>query len=661
MEPLVSVRVTDRTGRPLREVASALGGRARWLSLQEMPPHLVDAFVAVEDRRFWSHPGVDARAIARASLDRLGSGRPRSGASTLTMQLVRLIWPRERDLTAKLSEAVWALRLERSATKEQILEQYLNRAPFGNRLFGVEAAARAYFGRSARDVGLAEAALLAGLPNAPSALDPRRFPERAAARQRQVVARMRKLGKLTSDQAAAASQAVRLVDSPASFRAPHAVDAALAQLRAARVFASSVELTIDANLQSAVEGIVARRSESLRSLGASSAAVVVIDNRDREILALVGSLDYFGRTVGQVNGAYARRQPGSALKPFAYALALDRGLNLSTLLPDVPSAFPEGPRVFRPRNFDGAFRGPVRLRVALASSLNVPAVHLAKYVGVRPLLEKLWELGVAPSDGDAQRYGLGLVLGVAETTLVDLTGAYSSLARGGEWAAPRLLRKLERARGESLPLPPSALRRAFSPEASFLVLDAMADEAARTPTFGAYARLGLPFPLAVKTGTSDKARDLWAVGVTPELTVGVWVGSAEGRSLGEVVAAQHAQPLLVDVVSELYRSAPPAPWPTPEGLVKEELCADSGGRATDACPHRVFEWRAPARAQEALCKVHKRLEIDARTGLLATAACPKASVRLQTFEEWPAELAGWAVAQGRPVPPARSSPLCVAR
>lgn len=655
----VSVRVTDRAGETLREPTGQAGGRAIWLGIGNVPQHLKNALVAAEDHRFWSHSGVDAWAAARAALDSLQSGRITSGASTLTMQVVRLVWPRQRSWIAKLSETIWAIRLERTLTKNEILEQYLNRAPYGNRLFGVEAAAQAYLGHSARELTVAEAAWLAGLPNAPTALNPWRHPDRATARQRYVVERMRRLGLLTNDEAVLASQPVRLVAPVAPrFLAPHAVDAALREVGAIGHHASFVELSIDLGVQRAVEDALRRSAGSLSGGGASGTAVVVLDNESAEILALVGSPDYFAAQGGKVNGATARRQPGSALKPFAYALALDRGLNLSTLLPDLPVSFPEGAHTFAPRNFDGRFRGPVRVRAALAASLNVPAVHVAKYLGTERLLASLRSMQLAPAEGTPERFGLGLVLGVGETRLVDLGAAYASLARGGAWRAPRLVRRVAGPQDEPLELGPPPSHRAFSAEAAFLVADALMDEAERALVFGTHASLGLPFPVALKTGTSGQARDLWAFGVTADRTVGVWVGNPDGRGLGDVVAAQVAQPILGQVLAALYRDSAPPEWTTPNGVARVAICSVSGGRATEACPRQRDEWRAAAHPEEQSCQVHRRIKVDARNGLLATSACPASHVEWRSFEVWPVELSGWARGEGRPAPPVEPSRLC---
>ncbi|MFO0585874.1 MAG: transglycosylase domain-containing protein [Anaeromyxobacter sp.] len=431
--PVAAVRFTDRDGRLLREVASRADGRSVPLPPDApIPPPVRAAFLAAEDGRFDRHPGVDPLAAARALGQLVRRGRIVSGASTITMQLARSIVPHERSLAGKLREALWALRLEAHLSKEVILRAYLDRVPLGRGLYGVEAASAAYFDRPAAALSAGQAALLAGLARGPAAGDPWRRPAVARARALGVLARMVTRGALAPEAARLAGEApLDLVPAATAFRAPHLVDALAGRLPELGLDgATEIETTLDPALQADVEAIVAGEVAGDPRLG--NAAALVVDNRTGEVLAYVGSTDWLDEErLGQNDGVRARRQPGSALKPFAYGLALARGLTPATLLADVDLrlATPTGDWV--PHNYDRREHGPVRLRAALQNSYNVAAVRLADRLGPAAVLETLRAAGFSSLDASADRYGAGVVLGNGDVTLRELARAYRGLARGG--------------------------------------------------------------------------------------------------------------------------------------------------------------------------------------------------------------------------------------
>ncbi len=434
-----------------------------------------------------------------------------------------------------------ALRLERSWDKQRILRAYLARIDYGNRCVGLAAASRHYFGKPPGQLDWAEAAYLAGLPQAPSRLNPRVRPERAKRRQEWILRRCVDLGWRTPDAARRdLAERIRLRPPGGEFEAPHFVDLLRSMDPAAL---GRVETTLDLRIQRTCEQAVRRHLEGLRDQSVQDAAVVVLDTRDASVLAWVGSPDWSRPDGGQVNGPLARRSPGSALKPFAYGLAFERGWTASSVIPDVPTEVVTPTGLFRPENYDRRFRGPVTLREALAGSLNVPAVRLLDRLGGPEVLkERLEGMGLKTLDRPASDYGLGLVLGDAEVRLVDLTSAYATLGRLGIHK-PWRVRPLESSPG--IPV--------ADPGACWLVGDVLRDPLARAAQFGLETPLRMPVPVAVKTGTSTGYRDNWAFGVTPEYTVGVWVGNFDGTPMRNISGVDGAGPILADVVADLDR------------------------------------------------------------------------------------------------------------
>ncbi len=536
------VEWVDRHGVTLRRIpASDRSGFTAGVAEADIPESVIRTTLAAEDARFFDHPGADLPAIFRAAWQWLRNGRVISGGSTLTQQLVKLGHPRPRTMSTKVLEAVLALRLERAWDKQRILRAYLARIDYGNRCVGLAAASRHYFGKPPGQLDWAEAAYLAGLPQAPSRLNPRVRPERAKRRQEWILRRCVDLGWRSPDAARRdVAERIRLHPAGGEFEAPHFVDL----LRSMYPVASGrLETTLDLRIQHVCEQAVRRHLEGLRDRSVRDAAVVVLDTRDASVLAWVGSPDWSRPDGGQVNGPLARRSPGSALKPFAYGLAFERGWTAASVIPDVPTEVVTPTGLFRPENYDRRFRGPVTLREALAGSLNVPAVRLLERLGGPQVLkERLEGMGLQTLDRPASDYGLGLVLGDAEVRLVDLTAAYATLGRLGIHK-PWRIRPSESSSG--IPV--------ADPGACWLVGDVLRDPLARAAQFGLETPLRMPVPVAVKTGTSTGYRDNWAFGVTPEYTVGVWVGNFDGTRMRDISGVDGAGPILADVVADLDR------------------------------------------------------------------------------------------------------------
>ena len=546
----------DRHGAVLHE--RRVDPRARrlaWTPLAEIAPALRESVVASEDRRFRAHGGIDWIAIGGALRDAAG-GRPRRGASTLTMQLAALLDPALRSaptlrgVAAKWRQMRAARALERRLAKDEILEAYLNLASFRGELEGVSAASRGLFDRAPDALGPAESAILAALlpaPNAPAARRPRRacgIAERAGAEASCVAIRAR------AETALAAPPVLR----PAAALAPHL---AARLLPGAAGVGERVRTTLDARLQARVAEILRRQVEEIRARNARDAAALVADNQTGEILAWVGGI---GRAASapHVDAVRAPRQAGSSLKPFLYAAALDRRLvTAATRLDDAPLDVVTALGSYRPENYDRSFRGLVPVREALASSLNVPAVRLLQLAGVETLWSTLRALGVGALR-DADFYGLILALGSADVSLLELVGAYRALADGGRFAPLHVLA------GEAAP----SASRVFSAEAAWLVADVLADRASRAPTFGLENPLATRVWSAAKTGTSKDLRDNWCLGFTRRYTVGVWVGNLSGAPMWDVSGVEGAAPAWLAIVNELHADVPSDPPPSPPGVVR---------------------------------------------------------------------------------------------
>ena len=560
--------------------------------LDAVAPRMLQATISAEDRRFMAHVGVDPLAVARA-ISTLGT-EP-SGASTITQQLARRLYLRDdaRPLLArKADEARIALQLEARYSKAEILSLYLNDVYYGRGAYGVEAAARVFFGTSARNLDLAQAAYLAGLPQRPSELD-----EAAAlARQAYVLSRMADDGWITA--AEARSALARRIDLLPNVQSPIAhqfVAYALAELARLRPDLAHrdglvIETTLDAGLQNESERLAHLRLGSLAHRHVTNAALVAIEPGTGRILAMVGGATDGGAAQGgEINMAITRRQPGSALKPFLYAAAFERGFTPASALLDVPTSFETPDSTYAPLNFDRSFRGVVPLRTALASSLNVPAVRTLDAIGLDAMLEMLGRFGLSTLD-QAETYGLGLTLGGGEVTLLELTNAYATLGAGGERAQPYAIERVRDASGRVLfQHGPSTTRRVLAPQHAYLLADILSDPDARIPGFGGVTPFDLPFPAAVKSGTSTGFRDTWTLGFTPDMAIGVWAGNADSSPMQDVAGVDGAGPIWHDAMTAAALARPQREFARPDGIVTRTVCAPTGLLPGPFCPSPVRE------------------------------------------------------------------------
>ena len=604
-DQVISLRLLDRNGDLLREVLSGEEGRCTWIFLDEMSPNLLKATVAAEDRSFFVHPGINVFSILRALKQNMTEKRIVSGASTITQQLVRNLFHYRRTLVNKTLEAWQALRLEKKLTKEEILVQYINRISYGNQAFGIEAAAQLYFDKSARDLSLAESAFLAGLPRAPSLLNPFKTVRQAKIRQQDILLQMLDRRDISRPEySRALAQPLPLTSAGDKFRAPHFCDYILGSLTAGeKSRLKSIRTTLDGSIQNKVEILARNHIKSLALKNITNAAVVVMDNRTDSVLAMLGSVDFFDASIGgQVNGAVALRQPGSALKPFTYGLALEQGKTAASLIDDRPINFNTPTGSYRPMNYDRTFHGPTRIRTALACSYNVPAVSLLETIGPDLLYRRLKESGFESLTKPPSFYGIGLTLGNAEVTLMELVQAYAALARGGVTRRSRIVNDF--VPDGSISRPDSPAKRIFSREVAYILTDILSDSDARIPAFGYFSPLNLPFPCAAKTGTTKDYRDNWTIGWTKKYTVGVWVGNFNGEPMHNVSGISGCGPLFKDIMLFLEEGAPSGDFPVPDSLVKKTICPESGKLVSENCPGSMEEIFIPETIPDEICQLH---------------------------------------------------------
>lgn len=614
-------RFYDRRGELLHVIIS----EDHYFRLASERSELPDLFVATlllqEDRHFYQHPGVNPFAILRALKSNMMNGRVVSGASTITMQLARMLDRQPRTLSSKVVELFRSLQLERRFSKDEILTYYLSIAPYGGNLEGLNAATYAYFGKSAARLSPAEMALLVVLPKSPNRTRPDRFPLYAKQKRDELLHLMQREGLIDEDTLR------RAIDEPVParrLRFPQQIPHLAWQLAQAHPEQNDFYTSIDRNIQRRSQRIVGQYIDGLRDQGINNASVVVMDTKSREVRALIGSVDYFDQQAeGANNGATALRSPGSTLKPFLYGLAMDAGLIAEkTLLPDIPFSIAG----YSPQNYSQSFRGQVSVREALIDSLNVVAVRLSLELGPSKLYDLLIKGGISSLDKPATYYGLPLVLGGVEVSLLELTTLYAAMANYGEYLPYQLSTDYERS---------IAPVRLLSEEASWLVADLMTD--VERPDFPSVWQYSASRPtVAWKTGTSYGHQDAWSVGYHPEYTVGVWVGNFNGAPASQLSGSSAAAPLFFDVMQAVVKQ--PTSWfPKPLGIHERSVCDLCGLPGNQFCENTTREQFIPAvkgPATESTCQVRQLVVYNGKERLV---------------DVWPSELAAFYYRHGLPV------------
>jgi penicillin-binding protein 1C len=562
--PPGSTEFLDRNGNSLRMLLVDDRRYAKPTTLDAFSAKIIHATLSAEDRRFMDHSGIDWLACLRAAFQTVRDGKPRSGASTITQQLVKLSDPGPRSLRRKLSEMWLARRVEREWSKDRILMDYLNRLDYGNLQHGAATASHFYFDKPPAELSTAEASFLAALPRAPSRLNPHGNRSAADDRKLWILGRMKTNGMIdAATYERAVNEPLRIVPPGHTWQAPHFVDLLLQRRNILPPSGGPVRTTLDLPLNRVVE---ARLNEQLKLIArhhATSAAAVVIHNATGDVIAMAAASDErFEAGSGQMNGAWITRSPGSALKPFTYLLALERGANPCTVVADVPTDFPTPTGLYRPNNYNHRYHGPVSLRHALGNSLNVAAIRALELGGgPEALHRRLVELGMTTLDHTPEYYGRGLTIGNGEARLLELTHAYSTLARLGEHRPYRLL--------ANPTLPPST--RLCDPRACWLIADMLADNHARSAAFGLNSYLAFDFPVACKTGTSSNYRDNWVIGFTPEYSVGVWVGNMDGSPMRGITGVTGAAPVMHEIFKHLHDTRGTSWFERPKGITTHRI------------------------------------------------------------------------------------------
>ncbi len=600
-----SSKILDRNGKTLYDLSYS-GEKRTPVKLTDMPLYLRQATISVEDKNFYSHPGFDVRGYMRAIFNIITKGKLQGG-STLTQQLVKIVLlTPERTIVRKIREFVLTIQIESRYSKDEILQMYLNEAPYGGPAWGVEAASEMYFNKPVKDLNLVESAFLAGLVQRPSYYSPFTGEDKGyIQRTKTVLRRMQEDGYINETQEKDASSDIEsyvFASRAASFKAPHFVQyvqKSLAERYGETVLEQgglTITTTLDLDLQEKAEKIVSEEVKKATKLDISNGSAVAVNPQTGEILAMVGSKDFNDKNYdGQYNVATALRQPGSAIKPITYAQALRDGFTASSLIMDVPTVFKvgQGQPDYTPVNYDGKFRGPVQLRFALGNSLNIPAVKLVAKLGIKNVLSLAYDLGLnslPPTKETLSRVGLSVTLGGGEVKLLELTEAYSAFTNDGFRVDPTAVLKVVDNNGKVLESKkPEKAKRILSSEDSYIIYDILSDNNARLETFGPNSLLNIPNrKVAVKTGTTNDKRDNWAIGGDQNVMIGTWVGNNNNSPMkGVASGVSGASPIWRRIVLEALKDKSTDPITRPDGVVEIDVDKVSGFKAHDGLPSRT--------------------------------------------------------------------------
>lgn len=698
-EKFETTKIYDRTGEVLlMEIIDPRHGDRTMLPLEQIPEDFRNATIALEDKTFYTNIGIDPQGIARAFLLNL-QGQGVQGGSSITVQLVKniLIPEEERYVISyarKIKEAILAMEISRLYSKDQILEWYLNTNYYGNWAIGVEAASQVYFGKHAQDLTLAECAMLAPIVQYP-AMNPIDNPDEAKKRQGIALERLRAEGYITRTEAEAAFAEPLQIHSSMLKRydlvAPHFAVYVRKQLEdrypAEVLYQGGLKVytTVDLEIQRIAEEEARAHVAKLQEEGedARNAAAVVMRARTGEILAMVGSIDYWNEEIdGNVNVTVAPRQPGSSFKPFSYVTAFHQGHTAADMVMDVHSCFDDYPNPpYCPENYDREYLGPRSFRSALAQSRNIPAVKVLDLVGVGNVIRTAHAMGINTLNQDLDYYGLSLTLGGGEVWLLDMVYAYSIFANGGSMMGqptklartgyrqldPVSILRVEDSRGEVLeeykqPEVRSVVLadgRELSPQEAYLLTHVLSDNNARAAVFGSNSPLRLSRPAAAKTGTTTDYKDVWTVGYTPQIVTGVWVGNNDNTPMEGVSSSRGAAPVWHNVMERIYNEGHAQRilgevidnFPRPPGLTTVAVCAVSGLLPNQHCPNQVNALFIEGTEPTEYCNVHHIERVNRQTGKLATACTPPELVEERVYEIYPPEAANWVRQKGIPQPP----------
>lgn len=594
-----STRIYDRNGEPLYSVYENVN--RSYVTLDKIPKQLQLATISIEDKNFYENDGFSITGYVRGLIIDPIFRRRVTGGSTITQQLVKnVLLSSERTVPRKIKELVLSIQVDKRYSKDEILEMYLNDVPYGGTAIGVEAAASSYFGKNVSELNLAESAFLAGLPQSPSRYSPYSGNDYYIGRSEQVLKAMEEEGYINEDQQKKALSQIKKMEfdqqESVSFKAPHFV-IYVRQLLEEQFGQGVVETgglqvttTLDYEMQEEAEDIVKEEVEKLEDFKVGNGAAVVMDPKTGEVLAMVGSKDYFDtENDGNFNVALANRQPGSSLKPIMYATAFEKGYTPATMIMDVQTDFPDGAGgTYTPVNYDGKFRGPVQLRFALGNSLNIPAVKMLARVGVEDVMEKGYEMGLSnwePTRDNMADVGLSLVLGGREVSLLDIATAYTAFANKGEKMSPVTILEVKDNKGKTLfKAKEKEGQKVLSEEVAYLISHILLDNNARADAFGTNSVLNISgHTVAAKTGTTDEKRDNWTIGYTPSYVVGVWVGNNDNSPMNPNIASgvTGASPIWNKIMTAVLKDEKNESFEKPEDVIAVEVDALGGGMPTE--------------------------------------------------------------------------------
>ncbi len=641
--------IEDRAGNFLTEGENQYRSLGYWDVEGPLNPRMALCLTAIEDRRFYAHPGVDVRSIARSILNNSAGGR-RQGASTIAMQVARMEYPASRAMTAKVLEASTAFFLIAKFGHERVLRHYLKIVPQGNQIHGVAYAARRFFRKPLLDASLAESAILASLPREPGRMNVFNYQglELAKRRARLILRLLFSRGQIEQDEYRSALSQLETMPLPEREDRPgnsyHYILRLLQEVKAGgpSAYARPLRASMDPVIQDYIQGVAERALAENRRLDAQNIAIIVADRRTGEVLGYIGSSAFYDREhSGAIDYADTPRSSGSILKPFLFAEGLDRGtFTPGSILADLPFAVLSSRGEYRAANFDEAYLGPMLYRRALANSRNVPALRVLEGVGMEDFADLARLLGLERAGRPASFYGYGLAIGGIYVTLADLVAAYGTLANDGREFSLRWLRADGGSRTEA---------QVFSPYAAREVSLFLSDDIARLPSFPRMSALEFPFPVAIKTGTSQGFRDAWTVAFTSRYIVGLWMGNPDNRPMNRVagvVSAVYAGEIVRFLHPLQKEGIDAVPFPPPDGTLPVSVCAMSGDEAGPDCPSTTVEWFRPSEVPRAFCAVHKRFVVDARDGSVATNATPPSRVAVRPFTILPPIYALWGAQHG---------------
>lgn len=627
-----ATKILDRNGELLYEVFA--DQQRTPVAIEDIPDMLKKATVAIEDKEFYTHGGFDITGIIRGGLRFFTRGKAQGG-STLTQQLVKnVLLTTERSAARKIKEFILSVQIERRYSKDQILQMYLNEAPYGGTAWGVTTAAESYFGKNVKDLSLVESAILAGMPQRPTAYSPYgATPDAYKARTTDVLRRMREDGYISKDEEAKALEEMGSIvfkDQTVGIKAPHFVlyvKQLLEDMYGERLVEQGglkVTTTLDFELHKKTQDIVTEEIAKVESSHITNGSAVVIDPQTGELLSMVGSKNYFAQDYdGQVNVALSLRQPGSSIKPVTFATAFKKGYPPSYMLVDALTEFPGGDgEPYKPQNYTGEYHGPIQLRFALGNSLNVPAVKILALVGVKDMLQTAFDMGfttLEPSNENMKRFGLSVTLGGGEVRLLDMVAAYSAFANGGLRVEPISILKVEDKDGKVLFEHKNVKnRRVLDEGVAFLMNHVLADNNARTLTFGPNSYLTMGDQVAVKTGTTNDKRDNWTVGWSTSMLTGVWVGNNDNSPMTKVASGvTGASPIWRRIMNEALKVKPSAPWPIPSNVEAVLVDSISGYPEHHGFPARS-EYVIKGTLQPLPDPIHAMVKVCKSSGKLAT-------------------------------------------